>query len=80
MEKSSKSLSGRKGLKKDLPCPTLGRSLGTQAEPGPSAYPAFTPSLSRLTLAMACEDTGSNATDVLLPDTGVVHLRPQARH
>lgn len=29
---------------------------------------------------MACEDTGSNATDVLLPDAGVVHLRPQARH
>lgn len=29
---------------------------------------------------MACEDTGGNATDILLPDTGVVHLRPQARH
>lgn len=35
---------------------------------------------SHLTLAMACEDTGSDATDVFLPDTGVVHLRPQARH
>ena len=29
---------------------------------------------------MACEDAGGNAADVLLPDTGVVHLRPQARH
>lgn len=43
-------------------------------------YPTFTPNLSRLTLAMASKDTGSNATDVLLPDTGVVNLRPQARH
>lgn len=42
---------------------------------------AFIPKhLSHLTLAMTCEDTGSDATDVLLPDTGVVHLRPQARH
>lgn len=29
---------------------------------------------------MACENTGSDAADVLLPDTGVMHLRPQARH
>lgn len=33
-----------------------------------------------LTLAMASEDTRSDATDVLLADTGVVHLGPQAGH
>lgn len=29
---------------------------------------------------MAREDTRGNAADVLLPDAGVMHLGPQARH
>lgn len=76
MEKSSKSLwAGEKGQ----------GTFKEHCHRQPSVAQAFCvptthPRPACLTLAMACEDAGSDATDVLLPDAGIVHLRPQARH
>lgn len=79
MEKSSKSLWAEKRAEDRLRTDTA-RALANAFLGQKQSLGFLCPNVSRLTLAMACEDTGGDAADVLLSDTGVVHLRPQARH